>query len=238
MLSTLYLHCYCRHCPVDGNSQPWVDFLQHYLDDFLTLGLPAFPVCYNNLQACIQMCSKLGLTLHPDKLRGPFNCLSILGIELDSSTLQSWLPPQKRERIIALLDTWVGKRFCTRRELESLFRHLHHACLDNPSEQDLPPSHDQLCTFLCDDHPIRLNQEFQWDLTWWRELFLKLGWPQFLPDVTIGPPTWLPSFAWFPGAWSALQKSHSTAYKEMFPIVAAAHLWGSMDVATGWASMR
>ena len=68
-------------------SHHGVDFLRHYLDDFLTMGPPASPVCYNNLQACIQLCSKLGLPLHPDKLEGPSTCLSILGIELDTIRL-------------------------------------------------------------------------------------------------------------------------------------------------------
>ena len=54
-------------------------------------------VYHNNLQACIQLCSKLGLPLHPDKLEGLSTCLSILGIELDSVTLQAWLPTDKRE---------------------------------------------------------------------------------------------------------------------------------------------
>ena len=58
-------------------SHHGVDFLRHYLDDFPTLGSPASSVCYNNLQACIRLCSKLGLTLHPDKLEGPSTCLSI-----------------------------------------------------------------------------------------------------------------------------------------------------------------
>lgn len=69
-----------------------VDFLLHYLDDFLTLGPAASLVCHNNLQACIQLHSKPGLPLHPDKLEGPSNCLPILGIEVDSATLQTWLP--------------------------------------------------------------------------------------------------------------------------------------------------
>ena len=149
-----------------------IDFLQHYLDDFLTLGLPASPVCYNNLQTCIQLCNKLGLPLHPDKLEGPSTCLSILGIELDPSTLQARLPPQKRERIIALLGTWGGKRFCWGRELESLIGHLHHACkVTPPGRTFLHHMINLLCAFRRDDHPIRLNQEFQWDLTWWHELF-------------------------------------------------------------------
>ena len=38
---------------------------------------------------------------------------------------------------------------------------------------------------------------------------------------------------WFFGAWSALQQPLSIAYKELFPIVVAAYLWGPM-----WASQR
>ena len=61
-----------------------VDFLRHYLDDFLTLGPPASAICHDNLQKCVQLCKKMGLPLHPDKLEGPATCLAILGIELDS----------------------------------------------------------------------------------------------------------------------------------------------------------
>ena len=152
-------------------SHHGVDFLRHYLDDFLTLGPPASSVCYNNLQACIQLCSKLDLPLHPDKLEGPSTCLSILGIELDSIRLQARLPTDKRERIVTLLKSWSGKRFCRRRELESLIGHLYHACKITPQGRTfLRRIINLLCTFRCDDHPIHLNQEFHLDLTWWREL--------------------------------------------------------------------
>ena len=66
-----------------------VDFLRHYLDNFLTLGPPASSVCSDNLRSCIQLCTELGLPLNPDKLEGPSTCLTILGIELDSVKLQA-----------------------------------------------------------------------------------------------------------------------------------------------------
>ena len=72
-------------------------FLHHYLDDFMTLGPPASPVCHHNLHACIWLCSILGLPLHPRKLEGPTTRLCILGIELDSTTLQAQLPEEKRD---------------------------------------------------------------------------------------------------------------------------------------------
>ena len=123
LVGALHLLDYRWCCPVDATTTttttttttlfaPWiknkftshhgVDFLQHYLESFLTLGPPASSVCDNNLQACIQLCSKLGLPLHLDKLEGPSTCLSILGIEQDSVRLQMRLPINIRESASSL----------------------------------------------------------------------------------------------------------------------------------------
>ena len=119
-----------------------VDFLNHYWDDFMTLGPPASPVCHYNLQACIRLCSIFCLPLHPPKLENPTTRLSILGIELDSTTLQARLLVEKRDRIISLLDTWSAKRFCKRRELESLIGQLHHVCKIAPQGRTFSPPDD------------------------------------------------------------------------------------------------
>ena len=105
-----------------------------------------------------------------------------------------------------------------------------------------------LCTFRRDYHPIRLNQEFHRDLTWWQELFQSWKGLSFFLMPTWAP---LPDFQvssdaagslgygaifnnqWFFGAWSASQQPLSIAYKELFPIDVAAYLWGP-----GWASWR
>ena len=105
-----------------------------------------------------------------------------------------------------------------------------------------------LCTFRRDDHPIRLNQEFRLDLSWWRELFQRWNGLSFFLTPEWAP---LPDFQvssdaagalgygaifnnqWFYGPWSAAQQTLSIAYKELFPIVVAAYLWGSQ-----WSSRR
>ena len=217
-----------------------VTFLRHYLDDFLTLGPPSSPVCHNNLQTCVRLCQQLGLPLHPDKLEGPATRLTILRIELDSETLQARLPAEKRNRIVTLLDEWAAKRFCKRRELESLISHFHHACKVAPQSRTFLRRRINLLSAFCrEDHPIRLNQEFRRDLTWWRELFQTWDGLCFFCMPTWAP---LPDFQvssdaagslgygaifkshWFSGAWSAAQSSLSIAYKELFPIVVAAYL--------------
>ena len=84
-----------------------VDFFRHYLSDFLTLGpLSLFDICLTNLAACLQLCPDLGLSLHPDKLEGPTTCLTMLGIELDSSKFKVRLPQEKRTLTISLLEVW------------------------------------------------------------------------------------------------------------------------------------
>ena len=221
-----------------------VDFLRHYLDDFLTLGPPDSPVCLNNLRSCLQLCSYLGLPLHPDKLEGPYTTLTILGIELDSVTLQARLPLEKRERVIALLDLWSSKHFCKRRELESLVGHLHHACkIALQGRTFLRRMINLLCAFRREDHPIRLNKDFRLDLVWWQELFQSWNGLSFFLTPAWAP---LPNFQvssdaagslgygaffqghWFAGSWSTAQASLSIAYKELFPVVVAAYLWGPL----------
>ena len=49
------------------------------------------------------------------------------GIELDSLNLQACLPQNKVDRI-TFVEDWSQKRWCKRKELESLIGHLQHAC--------------------------------------------------------------------------------------------------------------
>ena len=48
-----------------------------------------------NKQILLHTFSKLGVPLEPWKLEGPATCLSFLGIEVDSETLQLFLPIEK-----------------------------------------------------------------------------------------------------------------------------------------------
>lgn len=122
-VSTLHLQCCRRHCPVDGSSQPWSWYSAALLGDFLTFGPPTFPSLLQQSAGLHSAVLQVRSTPSSRQARESSTCLSILGIERDSSTL-----PHKREKIIALVGTWVGKRFCRWRELESLIGHLHHAC--------------------------------------------------------------------------------------------------------------
>ena len=59
----------------------------HYLDDFLVLGAPASDKCQRALELTIRTCDELGVPLAMDKVEGPCNILTFLGIELNSTAM-------------------------------------------------------------------------------------------------------------------------------------------------------
>lgn len=114
--------------------------------------------------------------------------MTVLEIELDLLALQACLLQEKFDCIAALLETWSTKKHCTHNELESLFRNLQQAC------KVIPQGHtllwymmNLLSAFWRDDHPIRLNQEFPLDLSWWGKIFL--AWD----GLAFSSPLWYPS---------------------------------------------
>jgi len=80
------------------------------------------------------------------------------------------------------------------------------------------------------------------------QTFPQVGWAQLLPDARMGSHPWFKissdatgtlgygaifQHPWFRGPGSASQQSLSIAYKELFPTVVAAYLWGPL-----WSSRR
>ena len=72
-----------------------VSYLIHYLDDYLTMRLPASPVCQHNAYTLVSLCAELGVPIAIDKLDGPSTSLSFLGIILDTNCMEIRLPPDK-----------------------------------------------------------------------------------------------------------------------------------------------
>lgn len=220
-----------------------IEDLMHYLDDYITAGPAHSPICRENLEKAIAVCTSLGLPLHPKKLVGPTSCLTILGIELDSTRQTARLPADKLERLVALLEIWADRQWCNKNQLESLIGHLHHASMVVwPGRTFLRRMIDLLCCFRNPDHPIRLSREFRLDLYWWR-VFLQ-GWNGVsfwlfkgvgaVSDVEVTSDAagsigfgayW--GTKWFNGKWALFQTDLSIAYKELFPIVVAARVWGA-----------
>ena len=170
--------------------------------------------------------------------------MTILGIELDSVNQVAHLPEDKLLALRELIPSWIPRRWCKKRELESLIGHLHHtAKVVWPGRAFLRRIIDLLCCFCNKDHPVRINQEFRLDLQWWQQFLYSWHGVGFwlYPGMSAATDLEVISDAargigfgaysqgqWFYGAWSTVQARQSIAYKELFPVVIAAHLWGSL----------
>ena len=142
--------------------------LMHYLDDFITAGPTESSQCEDNMAKSLAVCRVLGLPLHPDKCIGPSSRLLVLDIKLDSMAPVARLPEDKLCALQELIHSWRNRRWCTRRQLESLTGHLHHAAkVVWPGRTFLSCMIDLLRCFRKHDHLILLNTEFHLDLQWW-----------------------------------------------------------------------
>ena len=88
-----------------------MNFLCHYLYDFHTLGPPNSGTCQHNLDTCVRMFREWGIPLHPSTY------LTMLGIELDSVQLQARLLQEKFDCTLELLNSWLHRQHCTRKDL-------------------------------------------------------------------------------------------------------------------------
>ena len=122
-------------------------------------------------------------------------------------------PPTSREVDSALQDliqSWRSRRWCTRRQLESLIGHLHHAAKVVWSGHTfLRHMIDLLCCFRSQDHPIRLNAEFQLDIQWWHDFLASWHGVSFWLFPGMSPPSDVEVTSDADGAWVPSQAHQS-----------------------------
>ena len=78
-------------------DQGGVSFSIHYLDNYLTVGPASSPTCQQNLDIIKTTCRELDVPLGLEKVEGPTTCLTFLGIESDTHTMEIRLPDDKLE---------------------------------------------------------------------------------------------------------------------------------------------
>ena len=178
--------------------------IDHYLDDFVIVAPPASNCCRSYLSLMHEECAALGVTLAAEKTVGPTTCLTFLGIEIDTVARRLRLPAEKLRQLRQDINEWWGRKSCKKRELESLVGTLQYAAkVIRPGRSFVRQMIDLLKGPRRPFHHVRLNQQFQADLLWWKT---------FAEDwngVALFPPQLEPSreFAsdasgsWGCGAW-------------------------------------
>ena len=225
-------------------KQRGITYLEHFLDDFITVGAPHCNDCGHNLSLLENTCAFLGLPLKVEKCEGPSTCLIFLGIELDTVKFELRLPAQKLKRLQSTLQRWCHLKCCTKRDLESLVGQLHDASIVvRPGRTFIR----RLIDLLKSAHHrpargfIRLNIEARSDILWWAQFITHWNGLSMMqkarrsnPDVILtsdASGSWgcgaFYADSWFQLQWpAALLDSHITV-KELLPIVIAAGIWGA-----------
>ena len=139
----------------------------HYLDDFLLTGPPDTQGCALALHILSTTFHQLGFPIAEDKLIGPTTRLTFLGFEIDIVAGEVCLPAAKLANL-QLSISWISRKSCTRKELESIVGHLAHASpVVKPGKTFMGRLFGLLSGACKAHHHVRLNQETRSDMLWW-----------------------------------------------------------------------
>ena len=100
--------------------QRGVEFVIYYLDDFLIVMSADTNQGEHALRILLESFERLGLPVAWDKVEGPSMCLTFLGFELDTKSMETRLPNHKLEEVRREVQLWMGRKSTTRKELESV----------------------------------------------------------------------------------------------------------------------
>ena len=229
-------------------EQKCVSPVLHYLDDFLIMAPPSpdSRVCLGNLNTFKEVCSQLGIPLAEEKLEGPSQRLTFLGIILDTQQMEARLPEDKLSRIRTQLSTWLGRRKATKREILSLVGLLQHATrVVRPGRTFVSRMYNTAAKVKELHYYTTLTKAFKSDLHWWHFFVNSWNGVSFLECyaqqtsfdcqvVTDASGSWGCGAQfkdhWFQYAWPSGWLTVGIMAKELVPIVIGCAVWGPLLV--------
>jgi hypothetical protein len=122
----------CRSCRIfQAISDAIVRFIRaekfalvSYIDDFLIVA-DTESECQHGLDHLVKLIDDLGLTVNWKKVAGPARIMTFLGIEINCVMRTLSLPNDKLLATKELVDSWIGKKRCSKLELQRLVGRLN-----------------------------------------------------------------------------------------------------------------
>ena len=226
----------------EGGAQ--VEFVIHYLDDFLFGGRPGSEACSRALDHGLRLCRTVGFPVMQEKVLGPATVLDFLGFIIDTVSMEIRLPAEKLSRIRQTILSWRTKKSCTKRHLLSLIGNLQHASsVVKPGRTFLRRMIDLSKRQVHMDGHLRLNAEFRADIQWWATFLDAWNGVSVISTLCRRPiDARLVSDAsgswgcgaylgnkWFALPWSSCPSwaEVNISVQELLPIVVSCAIWGS-----------
>ena len=240
----------CRLFEATSKALEWIAITKlgcmavvHILDEFLFLNSTK-QGCMHDLNAFLTLCKDIGVPIAVDKTVAACTSITFMGICLNSDQMQASLPDDKMLKCRELLQLYSRKDSCTLRELQSLLGYLNFCCsIITCGRAFLRRLTNRTIGIQKPFHHIRLNREVKSDLCVWlsfldqyngksmflnerflssRALALYTDSAQSIGYGAIYSTKWL--YGVFPSSWH----SFNITFLELYPIVLAVNLWGSL----------
>ena len=211
-----------------------------YVDDFLIIA-PTAELCGIALELLISTLRDLGFMIAWDKVVDPTQCLTFLGIEINTATGTLSLDNGKRSRLITLLQRQLNRKRLSKKQLQKLAGSLSWAASVIPwGRLHVRSLFDQVANINADNHKILVSSIAE-DIQWWIFFLSKPNHCRHIwdrrPEVVINCDASQNAGGafclndWFYTAWSAdlplLAKEHINI-KELAIAVAAIFQWSSL----------
>ena len=140
--------------------------LFNYVDDIIYCGTPSeITPAFKFLTHLIH---QLGLDINPKKLVAPTTSMICLGILVDTRTRTMSVPPEKLQNIARMCVEWQNKKFCSKRELQSLLGSLLYVSKCVKPARTFLNRMLQFLRSITNDSATKLTAEFCKDLNWFR----------------------------------------------------------------------
>jgi len=140
-----------------------------YLDDFFFIAC-SHEAIQRHLALAQSIFAQFGLVVNPDKTEGPSQCLSFLGVQLDSVAQTVSCTPERVAELSELLRALRSQRVIQRRHAESLIGKLSFAAKVLPGARPfLRRMLDtvQACKSRRPTTPLRIDPGFRADVRFW-----------------------------------------------------------------------
>ena len=184
----------------------------------------------------------MGIPLAPEKITGPREVVTYLGIEINSRNLTMAIPRDRFDELMEILPWWKRRKTCIKQQLLSLIGKLSFICkVVQPGRIFLRRLINLSMSVEKLHHHIKLNQQALADIDWWHQFLPTWSQRSLIPESFKITSSDLKLFtdassvgfgaiygdAWIQGKWLEEQKGYSIDFKEMFAILAAALTWGA-----------
>ena len=139
-----------------------------YLDDFLVVEKTK-EACIESLNTLIKLLRDLGFSISWDKVYGPTNKLTFLGIELDSTKMEMRLPEEKVAKFCSLIVDFCGRKRVSLRQCEKLAGKISWAVqVVRSGRVYLRRLFEAMSVLKAKHHKLKLSEELRQDILWWK----------------------------------------------------------------------